>query len=62
MANFTGAFYFNFTKDGKKKQIIVDDYLPVTIGEDGTKQLLFGRNKESPNEFWLSLLEKAYAK
>lgn len=44
-------------KDGLWRPILIDDLLPV----DQNDQLLFGRSTE-PNEFWVSLLEKAYAK
>lgn len=55
---YTGAFHFKFWSYGKWKDVIVDDYLPV----DSNDKLLFSSNKNNPNEFWCSLLEKAYAK
>ncbi|KAK6170022.1 hypothetical protein SNE40_018513 [Patella caerulea] len=54
---YTGVFRFNFWWYGDWKEVIVDDYLPT----DGTK-LIFCRNRESKDEFWSALLEKAYAK
>ena len=38
--------------------MVVDDFLPV--GPDN--KLIFAKNRETPNEFWCALLEKAYAK
>ena len=38
-------------------EVLVDDRLPTING-----QLIYGRNLSQPNEFWVPLLEKAYAK
>ena len=40
------------------KDVIIDDYLPV----DKYDRLIFCKNRDTPNEFWCALLEKAYAK
>lgn len=55
---YTGAFHFRFWQYGMWKDVVIDDYLPV----DRYGQLLFCKNRDTPNEFWSSLLEKAYAK
>ncbi|BFZ03220.1 hypothetical protein BsWGS_06259 [Bradybaena similaris] len=54
---YTGMFKFNFWWYGKWIEVIIDDYLP-TNGQS----LIYSSNRERPNEFWPSLLEKAYAK
>ena len=38
-------------------EVFVDDRLPTING-----QLIYGGNKSQPNEFWVPLVEKAYAK
>jgi hypothetical protein len=53
-----GALHFRFWIYGKWKDVVVDDYLPV----DSNNNLLFAKNRENKNEFWVALLEKAYAK
>ncbi|XP_048760770.1 calpain-9-like isoform X1 [Ostrea edulis] len=55
--NYAGVFHFNFWWYGKWVEVIIDDYLPT----DGYR-LIYGKNREEPNEFWAALLEKAYAK
>ncbi|CAF4218813.1 unnamed protein product, partial [Adineta steineri] len=46
-----------FWQYGRWIEIVVDDYLPT---EDD--RLILCRNNEEENEFWIALLEKAYAK
>jgi len=53
----TGIFRFNFWHFDAWTEICIDDRLPTSGG-----RLLFGSNKLQPNEFWVPLLEKAYAK
>jgi len=53
----TGIFRFNFWHFGRWKEVLVDDRLPTVNG-----QLIYGQNLSQPNEFWVPLVEKAYAK
>ncbi|XP_077966798.1 calpain-A-like [Styela clava] len=54
--DYVGMFHFRFWRFGSWVEVIVDDRLPVI-----QNRLAFGRSS-SKDEFWLSLLEKAYAK
>lgn len=54
---YTGLFRFRLWQDGEFKDVLIDDRLPTVEGK-----LLFSRNRECPQEFWVALLEKAYAK
>ncbi len=54
-----GAFHFRFWVFGDWKDVVIDDYLPVS---NYGRNLIFCKNRECPNEMWCSLLEKAYAK
>ena len=53
-----GAFHFRFWKLGSWYSVIIDDYLPV----DMKHNILFTRNLSCDNEFWICLIEKAFAK
>ncbi|KAG8448877.1 hypothetical protein GDO86_015810 [Hymenochirus boettgeri] len=65
--SYTGKFIFQFWQYGEWIQVEIDDLLPTIRSNEGTAHgastydLLFMHSKER-NEFWSSLLEKAYAK
>jgi hypothetical protein len=52
-----GLHVFLFFRNRTWIKVVIDDRLPVTRGD----QLVFGRCK-NPGEFWVPLIEKAYAK
>ena len=54
----TGAFHFRLWRLGQWYDVVIDDFLPL----DQSYNLLFVRNLEFFNEYWVSLLEKAIAK
>ncbi|KAI2808547.1 Calpain-1 catalytic subunit, partial [Blomia tropicalis] len=49
-------FHFNFCCNGEWMSVVIDDLLPTVGG-----RLIFGHSS-TRNEYWLALLEKAYAK
>lgn len=53
---YNGTFRCHFWQFGKWVEVRIDDMLPTVDGK-----LLFSRSS-NPNEFWVSLVEKAYAK
>ncbi|KAM8838525.1 calpain-10 [Synchiropus picturatus] len=55
-SKYRGSFHFRFWKHGHWREVTIDDTLPCI---DSTP--CFSRC-HSPNAFWVSLLEKAYAK
>ncbi|KAG2458917.1 CAN9 protein, partial [Polypterus senegalus] len=54
--SYTSVFRFHFWQFGSWVEVLVDDFLPVRHG-----QLIYARSA-AKNEFWPSLLEKAFAK
>ncbi|RIA83275.1 hypothetical protein C1645_834058 [Glomus cerebriforme] len=51
-----GVFRFRFYRFGEWIEIVVDDYLPTS-----NDKIIYAQSR-NPNEMWVSLLEKAYAK
>eukprot|EP01060_Flectonema_neradi_P028380 TRINITY_DN3813_c2_g2_i1.p1 TRINITY_DN3813_c2_g2~~TRINITY_DN3813_c2_g2_i1.p1 ORF type:complete len:815 (+),score=216.52 TRINITY_DN3813_c2_g2_i1:49-2445(+) len=52
-----GLYRVSLCKNGWWQTVVVDDWLPCS----GPKPA-FARNRDEPNEIWVSLIEKAYAK
>lgn len=56
-----GMYVFRFFKAGTPIFVIIDDQLPTYELANGRPVPLFSRCA-NPNLFWVSLIEKAYAK
>ena len=54
-------YVFRFFKAGTPIFVIIDDLIPTTDLANGRPVPLFARCV-NPNLFWISLIEKAYAK
>ena len=57
----SGRFTFRFWSFGEWVEVSIDDRLP-TVRENGVSRLIFARNDDEPDEFWVSLMEKAFVK
>ena len=53
---YCGMFRFNFWRFGEWVEVIIDDFLPTHYGR------LYYAHSIELEEFWIPLLEKAYAK
>ncbi len=56
-----GMYVFRFFKNYKWRYVIIDDRLPCYKRGYGEPDIVFGKCR-SQNEFWVPLIEKAYAK
>ncbi len=53
-----GAYHFRLWKMGEWYDCVIDDFLPV----NSRFETFLAKNLTYPNEFWISLFEKAVAK
>ena len=58
---YNGSFRFRFWQFGDWVEVTIDDRLPTWKDKNKNNELCFGHSSDS-NEFWFSLLEKAYSK
>lgn len=56
--NYDGIFHCRFWRFGIWDDVFIDDYLPII----DRKQVYSARSATDPNEMWVSLLEKAFAR
>ena len=56
-----GMFVFRFFKNYRWRYVIIDDRIPCYKRGYGEPEIVFGKCR-SQNEFWVPLIEKAYAK
>ncbi|XP_014251808.1 calpain-5-like isoform X2 [Cimex lectularius] len=54
--NYCGLFHFKFWRFGNWTDVVIDDFLPTV------ENVLLTTQSNLENEFWASLVEKAYAK
>jgi hypothetical protein len=57
----TGAYGIRLCIDGHWREVVVDDYVPCVKHSDGKLRPAFAQPKHG-SEFWVLLLEKAWAK
>ncbi|XP_062574452.1 calpain-A-like [Saccostrea cucullata] len=55
---YDGVFHCRFWRFGRWDDVFIDDYLPVIFGD----QIYSAHSETDPNEMWVSLLEKAFAR
>ena len=55
-----GIYVIRFFKNNSWRYVVVDDYLAVSKIAN-SRSIIFSKSKK-PNEFWVSIIEKAYAK
>ena len=58
-AEYKGVFHCRFWKFGEWVDVYVDDNIPI---HPGTNQPWGAHSSTDPNEMWVSLMEKAFAK
>jgi calpain-15 len=58
--NQAGIYAVHFYLNGEMKTVVVDDYFPVKITDDGKEEWAFSRPQGK--EIWVLVLEKAWAK
>lgn len=56
-----GLYIFRFFKSSKPVYVLIDDKLPCILEKNGNYSLINGGNINE-REFWVALIEKAYAK
>ena len=56
--DYAGVFHFRFYQFGQWLDVVIDDLLPV----DENGELIYCHNGNDSSEFFVALLEKAYAK
>ena len=57
MMNPNGKYYISFNLNGCRRKIVIDDRLPIS--HSGELLCSYSNNRD---EFWISLIEKAYMK
>ena len=58
--DYDGVFHCRFWNFGHWVDVYCDDFLPVVKWGDGYRQ--WGARSSDPNEIWVSLMEKAFAR
>lgn len=56
-----GLFSFKFFKNGARVEVVVDDWVPVSVAASGSVEIN-SCHHASKDELWAPLIEKAYAK